>query len=359
MRVLFVLPHPIEGPSSRFRVYQYIPYLERHGVTCTVRPFLSSDKIHELYKEGNTRKKISLTLGGLTGRVGDIGRAARHDIVFILREAFALGPPFVETALARFGQRMVFDFDDAIYMPSLAYKNAIDRLKDWNKPAKVIARADTVIAGSRYLADYANKTATGRVEVLPTVVDHEVYKPRASSGQDGTITLGWIGTPRGSSYVADLMPVFKTLSAQTPQLRLVFIGCAPFDPQGLPIEFREWSLTREADDIAGFDIGIMPLTDDEETRGKCGFKLIQYLSSGVAAVGSPVGPNREIIEDGVSGLLATTLPEWEQALTKLITDTPFRTGMAAAGRKRAIERYSLQYTAPRMLEILQETLARP
>ena len=91
MRVLFVLPHPIEGPSSRFRVYQYIPYLEQHGVECTVRPFLDSDKIHELYKDGNTGRKIALTLGGLSGRMGDIGRARRHDIVFILREAFYIG----------------------------------------------------------------------------------------------------------------------------------------------------------------------------------------------------------------------------------------------------------------------------
>ncbi|MGB7241341.1 MAG: glycosyltransferase family 4 protein [Sulfitobacter sp.] len=320
---------------------------------------MTSENVRELYKDGNTSRKIALTLGGLAGRVGDIGRATRHDIVFILREAFALGPPAIEYALAQFGGKMVFDFDDAIYLPSLAYDNKIDRLRDWGKPAKVIAKSNTVIAGSQYLADFANKTAKGRVEVLPTVVDHQVYAPRVPDFSGDGLTIGWIGTPRGSHYVADLMPVFQSLHQKTPSLRFVFIGCAPFDPQGLPIEFRDWSLAREPQDIAEFDIGIMPLTDDEETRGKCGFKLIQYMSSGVTAVGSPVGANNEIIEDGISGLFADGLKGWEHSLSQVITNHDLRAKLARNGRTRAIAKYSLQYTAPKMLKILQNTLSSP
>lgn len=359
MRLLFVIPHPVEGPSSRFRVYQYLPYLEEMGVSCTVRPFVSSRRVKDLYRQGHTGRKIAVTLGGLAGRIGDLGRAARHDAVFILREAFALGPPVIETALARLGGKVLFDFDDAIYMPSLAFDNAIDRLRDWSKPAKIIARADTVIAGSAYLADYARRQGARRVRILPTVVDHTVYAPRPAGAADGSVTLGWIGTPRGSGYVAGLMPVFKRLHARAPGVKFVFIGCTPFDPQGLPIEFREWDLAREPQDIAGFDIGIMPLTDDEETRGKCGFKLIQYMSCGVAAIGSPVGVNNEIIEDGVSGLLAGSSAEWEEGLSRLVLDGGYRRSIAERGRQRAVGRYSLQATAPRMLEILRETVARP
>ena len=311
MRVLFVVPHPIEGPSSRFRVYQYIPYLEAHGVECTVSPFVSSRNVQELYKDGNTLRKIGLTLGGLVRRGFDAIRARQYDIVFVLREAFALGPPFVEWSLTRAGKHMIYDFDDAIYMPALSYKNVIDHLRDFDKPAKVINMADTVITGSQYLANYAKNTTSGTVEVLPTVVDHSVYCPRNGNADTKEVTLGWIGTPRGSGYVADMMPVFQKLSARHPNLKMVFIGCAPFDTAGLPITFRDWALEREPSDIAEFDIGIMPLTDDEETRGKCGFKLIQYMSSGVAAIGSPVGANNDIIEDGVSGLLADHPSEWE------------------------------------------------
>ncbi|RKF14742.1 glycosyltransferase [Roseovarius spongiae] len=356
MRVLFVIPHPVEGPSSRFRVYQYIPYLEAAGVECTIRPFVSSAQVNELYRDGNLARKMALTLGGLGRRLRDVWQAGAHDVVFVLREAFALGPPFVENALARRGRALVFDFDDAIYTPSLAYSNPIDRLRDWTKTGKVIGRADTVIAGSRYLADYAARTASGVIEVLPTVVNHEVYAPRPRKG--GAVTLGWIGTPRGSHYVADLMPVFRRLAGAHPRLRMVFIGCAPFDAEGLPIEFRDWSLDREPQDIAEFDIGIMPLTDDEETRGKCGFKLIQYMSSGVAAVGSPVGANREIIEEGESGLFADSPDDWFGALDRLIGDDALRARLAAGGRDRAVARYSLQHTAPEMLRILRETRDR-
>lgn len=356
MRVLFVIPHPIEGPSSRFRIYQYIPYLERMGVSCTVRPFVSSDQVRELYKDGNTIKKIVLTMRGLGGRIADIFRAPRYDVVFVLREAFALGPPVVETALARLGGKLVFDFDDAIYMPSLVYANVIDRLRDFGKPAKVIARSDLVIAGSPYLADYARRTAQGRVEVLPTVVDHTVYAPRTTPAPDGTVTIGWIGTPRGSSYVADMLPVFKALYAKCPQLRFLFIGCAHFDPDGLPIEFRDWTLAREPQDIAEFDIGIMPLTDDEETRGKCGFKLIQYMSCGVAAVASPVGANNDILIEGQSGLFAETPEDWEAALLRLIKEPDFRKELTTTARARAIAHYSLQATAPKMLKMLTDLI---
>lgn len=356
MRILFILPHPIEGPSSRFRVYQYIPHLEEQGITCDVRPFVSSKHVHELYKNGNILRKIFLTLYGLIGRIWDIVRAPKYDVVFVLREAFALGPPFIEKALRRRSKCFVFDFDDAIYIPSFAYQNAIDKLRDFGKPARIISWSDTVIAGSQYLADYAAKTATGRVVVLPTVVDAQVYQPRPKNGN--TLTLGWIGTPRGSHYVADMMPVFKDLHARHTNIRFVFVGCSEFDTQGLPIELREWSLDREPQDVAEFDIGIMPLTDDEETRGKCGFKLIQYMSSGVAAVGSPVGVNNEIIENGHSGLLAANAQEWFAALDKLISDHAYRKKIAENGRTRAKAHYSLQATAPQMIEILQETIVR-
>ena len=277
MRILFILPHPIEGPSSRFRVYQYIPYLEANGIKCTVRPFLGYKNISALHKTGGIGRKIALTLAGLFKRIGDVVRARRYDVVFILRDAFALGPPFIENGLASGATCMMYDFDDAIYTRSLVYKNPIDRLRDWDKPSKVLGKADTVIAGSHYLAAYAKQHTNGQVEVLPTVVDHTIYCPRTTEDRQSKITLGWIGTPRGSSYVAEMMPVFKKLASRHPNLRMVFVGCAKFDTEGLDIEFREWELKNEPSDIASFDIGIMPLTDDEETRGKCGFKLIQYM----------------------------------------------------------------------------------
>jgi glycosyltransferase involved in cell wall biosynthesis len=360
MRVLFVIPHPIEGPSSRFRVYQYIPYLEENGIHCDIRPFVTSENVQKLYSTGGIPKKIALTLRGLSGRVMDILHASNYDVVFILREAFALGPPFIEQALKRACGRMIFDFDDAIYTKSLAFNNPIDRFRDFNKVAKIISMADTIVTGSSYLAKFAtmHKQSNARIEVVPTVVDHRLYRPGLINSDTTDITLGWIGTPRGSHYVADLMPVFKRLCARFPKLRMVIVGAERFDTQNLPIEIRDWSLVREQLDITQFDIGIMPLTDDEETRGKCGFKLIQYMSSAVAAVASPVGANTEIIIDGKTGLFANSEAEWEVQLAKLIVDSAFRKRIAEAGRQRVIENYSLDITAPKILEILRETATR-
>ncbi len=356
MRVLFVLPHPIEGPSSRFRAYQFLSYLNAHGVSTEVRPFLSSRHIGKLYSQGGILSKAGLTLGGLASRLSDVALSSRFDVVFVLREAFALGPPFIEMMMRRVTKRIVFDFDDAIYLPSLAYSNPIDRLRDWSKTAKIISLADATIAGNDHLAGYARQHAKpgARIEILPTVVDPDVYKPRLDSDGGGKVTIGWIGTPRGSRYVEDLKQVFARISQKYPQAKFVFVGSKAFATDGLPIEFRDWSLAREPADIAGFDIGIMPLTDDEETRGKCGFKLIQYMSSGVSAIASPYGVNTQIIEAGRTGLFAQTDQQWEQSLAHLIEDRQLRKSFGVRGRQAVVDRYSLGVVAPKLLNILRE-----
>lgn len=358
MRVLFILPYPIEGPSSRFRVYQFLPYLEARGISCTVRPFLPSSLIGHLYSEGALARKVMSTARGLYGRLEDTLDARRHDLVFVLREAFALGPPLLESLLAKRAGRLVFDFDDAIYTGSLAYDNPIDRLRDFGKPAKLIAMADRVIAGSPHLARYAERFADpGRICVLPTVVDPMVYQP-GPAREHGTITIGWIGTPRGSGYLRDLLPVFSSVAQERPQVRFVFVGAEPFEPGPVPIRFKRWALAEEVSDLQNFDIGIMPLTDDEETRGKCGFKLIQYMSVGVAPVCSPVGANRGIVEDGVTGLFAENSADWRTHLLRLVDDLELRRRFGAAGRARVIAEFSLASVAPRLLRVLEEAGGR-
>ena len=359
IRVLFILPHPIEGPSSRFRVYQFLPYLEQHGIAATVRPLVSSGIAQELYRHGSFARKATITSKALLRRCGDVLRASRHDVVYILREAFPFGPPALERLLMRTAGRLIFDFDDAIYAPSLAYPNPLDRLRDWRKPAKLISAANQVVAGSEYLADYARRFApASRVSVLPTVVDPDIYRPAASSPRDGTVTIGWIGTPRGSSYLKELIPVFSQLAARHPAVRFCFVGAEGFDAPSLPIEFKPWSLAEEVSDIQTFDIGIMPLSDDEETRGKCGFKLIQYMSVGVPPVCSPVGANVQIVQNGKSGFYADSPGDWLNSLTALIADSALRKRMGQAGRERVISMFSLGVTAPRLLHIIRRTAAQ-
>lgn len=355
MRVLMVLPHPIEGPSSRFRAYQFIPYLEASGIEVTVRPFLSSKLMPQLYAGASLSRKLAYTAYGSVQRLADVVRASQYDVVYVLREAFPFGPPVIESLLQAAAGRLVFDFDDAIYTRSLAYENPLDKLRDWNKTGKIIKRATKVIAGSRYLADYARRFNTDEaVQVIPTVVDPQQYLPAPNRMLRSDITVGWIGTPRGSGYLKDLKPAFRNLRENCPQARFVFVGAEKFDPEGLPIEFRSWSLEREPADVASFDIGIMPLTDDEETRGKCGFKLIQYMSAAVVPVCSPVGANVDIVQNGVNGHYAVSIDDWSDALVALARNSAMRREMGDLGRQTIVNRFSTEYAAPLLRDVLLE-----
>ncbi len=356
MRVLFVVSHPIEGPSSRFRVYQFLPYLRAHGVEATVRPLLSSRVLPTVYQPGRFARKALITALGALKRAGDVLAAARYDLVYVLREAFPFGPPLFEPLLRAAAGRLVFDFDDAIYVPALAYRNPLDRLRDFGKTAKIIRIASRVIVGSDYLREYAVRFADSgdRVTVIPTVVDTSHYRPRPSRSSSTTCVIGWIGTPRGSSYLRDLLDVIADLVRTHPRLAFKFVGAEPFDPRSLPVSFKDWRLEEEVSDLQSFDIGIMPLTDDEETRGKCGFKLIQYMSVGIPVVCSPVGANLTIVENGASGFFASTPAEWRASLARLIQDPEVRASLGRRGRELAETRFSLAAMAPRLLAVLRE-----
>lgn len=356
MRVLFIMPHPIEGPSSRFRVYLYKQYLESHGIKVTLRPFLSSRLAPMVYTEGKIGLKVIYTLLGSLLRVGDVFRSFRYDAVYILREAFPFGPPFFEWLLKLGAGRLLFDFDDAIYMRSLAFDNPLDRLRDWDKPKKLISMSDYIVPGSEYLANWARQYSSPgtQITVLPTIVDVNEYKI-GKQASEHCVVIGWIGTPRGSMYLEELLPIILSMAVSHPMVKWVFVGAEAFDVGDCPVEFRDWALEREVSDIQSFSIGLMPLTDDEETRGKCGFKLIQYMSCGVTSVSSPVGVNNEIIVDGETGLFASKTDEWKEKILLLVDDPEFRMQCGKNARKRAEQCYSLDVTAPKMLAILRST----
>lgn len=354
LRVMFVVPHPIEGPSTRFRVAQFLPDLARHGIEAEVRPLFSSAEAQVIYGPGRTASKVVLTLKAALRRLGDVGRAGRFDLVYILREAFPFGPPLIERLLHARAGRMVFDFDDAIWTPSAAYRNPLDRLRDFGKPAALCRRADGVVPGARLLADFARAAGADpdRIRILPTVVDTDTFRPDPAARSPDRLTLGWIGTPRGSSYLHLLAPALTTLAGARPDLRVVFVGAEPFALPGVHVEFRDWSLAREIADIQSFDIGLMPLPDDEEARGKCGFKIIEYMACGAAVIASPVGANRDIVHDGHTGLLASTPEEWLRCLQRLAGDTALRHRLVAAARTEAVATYSRASVAPRLVDVI-------
>jgi glycosyltransferase involved in cell wall biosynthesis len=358
-RVLFLTPNPIESASERYRIHQFVPYLEHAGFECKVRPFADRRLFQAVQASRMTSQLFYAPFSSLR-RAVDVYTAPRYDMVVIHREAFPFFCPRVERMVLRRHSRVVFSLDDAIYAghrdtPNKKYP-FVYKLKYGPGVNEVLAKSAHVIAGSRTLAEHARQF-NPHVSVVPTVVDANRYAYRAPTASSECLTIGWMGTRSTSPYVFDIAPVLR-------QLGEVFRGQIRFrmygDPQlQLPVsnyETRPFSLESEIEDLRRIDIGIMPLPDNEWTRGKCAFKAIQYMALGIPTVSSPVGMASEIIKHNVNGLLASTSGEWFEALARLMRDADLRRRLAEEGRKTIEACYSLGIWAPRFADLLDQIL---
>jgi len=342
VKVLFLIEGWI-APGPRYRVLQFLPYLERQGVTCVVRAlhghrlpaWVRLPVIGPLYK-GLIRSR----------RIFQIGDADRFDAVFLQRLSLPF-TSFIERRLLARTSRVVFDYDDALFRkPDREDPTRLRVFRD------VVDRAAVVVAGSRVLARAAREDAV----VIPTVIDTDRYLPAATARDD--LTIGWIGTHSNYVNFTSILPVLTRLLARFPQIRLEIVADFP-PPFSLPrTTFRRWQADREIADLQGFDIGIMPLEDTPWNRGKCAFKLVEYMAVGIPVVGGAVGANHEVVRDGETGFLAGDPQSWETALTTLIEDEPLRRRLGAAGRKRCIDHYSVLSQQDRLLGILRDVAAR-
>jgi len=249
----------------------------------------------------------------------------------------------------------VADYDDALFHRYDCHANPWVRRLLGQKIDSVMRHAAIVIAGNNYLAERAYRAGANRVEIIPTVVDTERYQPKQKAVGEVPI-VGWIGTPQTSRYLKPLLPVFESLKNEMP-VRFVAVGANPEDFEGTPVEAWPWSEETEVESVQQFDIGIMPLVDSPWERGKCGYKLIQYMACGVPVVASPVGVNLEIVVSDKNGLFADSVGEWDKALRTLINvDSEVRKRMGGAGRARVEEWYSVQAQASRLLNKLYEAV---
>jgi glycosyltransferase involved in cell wall biosynthesis len=351
MRLLCVLNGGAEHPSTRFRVLQHLDRLRAHGID----PETLVAKRDEGY-----------------GPIALRRRAARSDAVLIQKKLLSpwklrLLPPSVPVA---------FDFDDAVFevSPTEAARYGADKA-DRRAAARrrrlrsVLGRAALVLAGNRFLADHASRlvppAASPRLEVLPTGVDLAPFpeeRVRAAAARRGASAdgprIGWIGSRASLRYLATLAGPLRAACARVPGTRLVQVCNDFLDLPGVPTEKVPWSAEREADDLLGFDVGLMPIDDRPFSHGKCGLKILQYQAAGVPVVCSPVGANLEIVEDDVTGLFAAGEGEWTQAIVRLLTDRERARRLAAAGRGRVEARYSAERIGTRLAELLADLPAR-
>lgn len=346
MNIFFLFPYPLsESPSQRFRFEQYFTLLEKSGVACYKQSFWGIKTWRVLYKGGHTLQKVVGFLTGILKRMFLLTKIGNADYVFIHREMMPVGPPVFEWIIAKiYRKKIIYDFDDAIWLPNTSAENRIVSIIKWHSKTQLICKwSYRISCGNSYLADFA-KLFNREVVFNPTTIDTEnhhnptLYPHRAN----GKITVGWTGSHSTLKYIDVVIPVLKQLETKYGAI-FQFIVIANKKPE-LPLTnlvFIPWKEQTEIEDLSQIDIGIMPLTDDIWAKGKCGFKALQYMALQIPAVVSPVGVNTEIIDSGVNGFLCSSEEEWFNAINKLIKDESLRLRVGAAGRKKVMERYSV------------------
>ncbi len=337
-RILLLTKYGRRAAATRFRVLQYLPFFEAAGLDVDIRPLLDDHYLEQ--RMGKGRRAPLPAVRGITRRLMSLADVRQFALVVIYMEALPYLPAFFERTLTRLGVPYAYDFDDATFHHYDQHPNRIVRALFSNKIGSVVAGASLVMAGNEYLADYARRF-NGAVEVVPTVVDVDKFLPAPSHEPSGRVVIGWIGSPSTAQYVNEREPLWARVTADGRSV-LRLVGAGPAALRAPYVEHQPWTEETESDEVRKFDVGIMPLRDDPWSRGKCGFKLIEYLSCGVPAVASPVGVNSQIIVPGENGFLCRTDAEWADVLARLTHEPGMRRDLGARGRELVRRDWSLQ-----------------
>ncbi|HTF05906.1 MAG TPA: glycosyltransferase family 4 protein [Bacteroidia bacterium] len=359
-KILFVAAHrPDRSPSQRFRFEQYLAYLQENGFDYDYSTLISAREDKKFYSPGKLRTKLFILLKSWWKRKKDTWRSSHYDIIFVQREAFMTGSTRFEKKFAKSGAKLIFDFDDAIWNLDISEGNKrFGWLKNPGKTAELIAMSDLVIAGNKYLADYALRH-NKNVVIIPTTIDMKKYDPVVHSNLDGKICIGWSGSHTTIKHFEFALPFLRVLKKKYgDKLEIKVVGDNSYANEELGIRGITWSSRDEIKVLSSFDIGIMPLPDDEWAKGKCGLKGLQYMALGIPTIMSPVGVNTEIITHGENGMLATTTEEWVEKIEELIASAELRVRIGQKARETVEQNYSADVWKQRYLKLFDEVLSR-
>jgi glycosyltransferase involved in cell wall biosynthesis len=357
LRVLALVPYALgTAPSQRYRLEQWAPSLAGRGITLAFAPFADPELTALLQEPGRTLRKAYLIAAALVRRSRELLSLPEHEAVVVHRSACLAGPPWVEKHIRSRGRALVYDFDDAIFrLHSAAANQPFTWLKAPGKTATLCRMADHVVVGNEFLAAYA-RDANDRVSIVPSSIDTERCRPLSRPPND-RLVVGWMGSSTSQTHLEAAAPTLRAiLAARAVELRVVS-NRRPTLP-GVDHTWRPWSAETEARELAGFDIGIMPMPDDDWARGKCALKALQYMAMGVSTVASAVGTNRDVIEHGRNGLLAVTAPEWVECISRLADNAGLRREIGVAGRRTVEDRYSMTKSAEKFERVLRAVVDR-
>lgn len=346
LRVLALSRYGALGASTRMRFMQYIPALEGAGLQIQVQALFDDAALAARYE------RVAYSLGTImqcfTRRIAALQNRNNFDVLWIEKEALPWWPQWIEAAMLR-GVPYMLDFDDAVFHNYDQHRLAAVRHLFGQRLDGLMAQASLVVAGNDYLAQRARDAGASWVEVLPTVIDLDRYPyphPAQATRSSVPPVVVWIGSPSTVRYLQLLQEPLQSLAKRMPFVLRVIGGEVAFP--GVQVECLPWTESTEVAHIANADVGVMPLLDSPWERGKCGYKLIQYMACGLPVVASPVGVNASIVRDGVNGFWSHDAQSWACALEKLLTDASLRVRMGAEGRQQVERDYSLQVTAPRL-----------
>lgn len=356
LRILFLTPYPPgRAPSQRFRFEQYLDILTANGHEYRLAPFLSEATWRILYQPGQALQKALGILGGFGRRLGHVLAAPAYDFVFVHREAAPLGPPIFEWLLTKvLRKRVIYDFDDAIWLPNTSEANRIAAgLKFHHKVASICRWAYKNSCGNAYLAAYAQQF-NPRAVVNPTTIDTvHLHNEVRDQGAPGPLVIGWTGTHSTLKYLLPLVPVLAQLEAEGLAFEFRVISNQPpeFAQPLRSLRFVPWQKATEIADLLTFHVGLMPLEDDPWAKGKCAFKALQYMALGIPALVSPVGMNTEVVQDDYNGYICRTPADWHLRLRQLLTDAAHRQALGLAARATIEQRYSVTANTPNFLAL--------
>ena len=324
MKVIFLAHQRPQG----YRIQHYFPYLRRQGVEVDLRviPRGRIDRCRLFFK------------------------LPAYHLVYIQRRLLGAFDLFF---IRKASKKLVYDFDDAVMYRSSRHSNQVS-LSRRRAFGRMVRASDAVIAGNQFLKGEALKyVGEGKVAVIPTAVDMEKYPAKDHGKFGNSVILGWIGSGSTLWYLRNLIPVLETLYHKYPQLKLKVVSDEFFDCSAVPIVKKKWALEDEVSDLQSFDIGLMPLTEDVWSQGKCGLKAVQYSASGIPVVCSPIGINRDIVEDGLNGYWASTDGQWVERISRLVDNPALRVKMGMKGRKRVERSFSVEVTSRMVFDLFR------
>ncbi len=354
--VLILCAHrPKRSPSQRYRFEQYLPFLEENGFKFIFSFLLNQKDDKTFYSKGKTVSKFFILLKSIVIRFKDVRRFSNFDIIFIQREALFLGTSYFEKKAFKSGAKIIFDVDDSIWFADTSPENKKwEFIKKPQKFFKSITYSQTVIVGNDYLKSKAipfNKN----IIVIPTTINTDFHLSKPELRNKDYITIGWSGSISTIKHFETLLPILvQVAKSYGDKVRFKIIGQTNYANSLLQIESVNWSEETEVKELNSFDIGIMPLPNNDWAKGKCGLKGLSYMACGVATIMSRVGVNAEIINQGENGFLAETNTDWLNYLTLLIEDVNLRKKIGTAGRETVIKKYSVNANKHLYLNVFKD-----